>query len=238
MQPTLVPPTITPTLRLAPPAYCVRFQVEGAIAPQFSAHFSKRRHAETLAIVLRRQARILWVDVGQVDGGEALSETQPGLPRLLGVFEMAAALNTISTTLERWVRQGKIPPPIRFLEARYGWLAEDLDAARASTGRATGREDTVCRHCQRVRANRPRGLCWACYYKSGVKDQYCSTSKFARRGVEDCYGAVLLPLEPTQAQPGSPEKVAVLEERARLRQALWHPGDAPMDTESRTLGIR
>ena len=34
---------------------------------------------------------------------------------------------------------------------------------------------------------------------------------------------------PTQAPPGSPEKVAVLEERARLRQSLWHPEDAPMD---------
>jgi hypothetical protein len=28
--------------------------------------------------------------------------------------------------------------------------------------------------------------------------------------------------------PGTPEKVAVLRERARLRQALWHPLDAAL----------
>ena len=32
--------------------------------------------------------------------------------------------------------------------------------------------------------------------------------------------------EPTNARPGTPEKVAVLEARARLRQCLWHPCDA------------
>ena len=36
-----------------------------------------------------------------------------------------------------------------------------------------------------------------------------------------------LPLPaPTRALPGTPEKVAVLRERARRRQALWHPLDA------------
>lgn len=63
-----------------------------------------------------------------------------------------------------------------------------------------------------------------------------STSKFARRGVCDFNGRARLP-EPTQAPPGSPEKVAVLERRARLGQALWHPCDAPMDVESRRLGV-
>lgn len=32
--------------------------------------------------------------------------------------------------------------------------------------------------------------------------------------------------EPTEARPGSPEKVAILEERQRLGQRLWHPSDA------------
>lgn len=96
----------------------------------------------------------------------------------------------------------------------------------------------LCRHCHRVRPNRPRGLCWSCYYTPGVRDQYPSTSKFARRGVDDFNGRVKPPPLPTRAAPGTPEKVAVLEERARLRMALWHPGDAPMDVESRRLGIR
>src|ERR1700738_3096062 len=100
------------------------------------------------------------------------------------------------------------------------------------------REDRImlCRHCQRVKSNRPRGLCWSCYYAPGVRDLYPSTSKFARRGVGGGNVQVVLPPTPTWAAPGTPEKVAILEERARQRLALWHPADAPMDRESRKLG--
>jgi hypothetical protein len=95
----------------------------------------------------------------------------------------------------------------------------------------------LCRHCSRVRSNRPRGLCWSCYYRPGVRDQFPSTSKFARRGVVDFNGRAAPAAFPTAAPPGSPQKVAVLEERARLGLALWHPYDAPMDVESRRLGV-
>jgi hypothetical protein len=37
-----------------------------------------------------------------------------------------------------------------------------------------------------------------------------------------------LPAAPTRCLPGTPEKIAVLRERARLRQALWHPLDATL----------
>lgn len=97
--------------------------------------------------------------------------------------------------------------------------------------------DTLCRHCQRVRSNRPRGLCWSCYYTPGVREQYPSTSKFARRGVSDFNGHIQLADEPTAALPGTAEKVAILEQRARLGVSLWHPLDAPMDVESRALGV-
>jgi hypothetical protein len=89
-----------------------------------------------------------------------------------------------------------------------------------------------CRHCGHPRVNRPRGLCWSCYYKPGVRDCYPSTSKFARRGVTDFNGRFVLPPTPTRALPGSPEKVAVLEQRARLGQALWHPDDARFDPDA------
>jgi len=95
-----------------------------------------------------------------------------------------------------------------------------------------------CRHCRRVRVNRPRGLCWSCYYTPGLRDLYPSTSKFARHGIGDFLGPVKRPIMPTPARPGSPEKVAILEERARLHQELWHPFDAPLDRESRLVGIR
>jgi hypothetical protein len=88
----------------------------------------------------------------------------------------------------------------------------------------------LCRHCQKVKSNRPRGLCWSCYYTPGVRDLYPSTSKFARRGVQDFNGKTRLPAEPTNALPGTPEKVAVLEMRARLGVSLWHPLDARLET--------
>src|SRR6516162_560033 len=86
----------------------------------------------------------------------------------------------------------------------------------------------LCRHCHGKKANRPRGLCWTCYYRPGVRDRYPSTSKFGRREIDDFYGWPIDPPEPTAAPPGSPEKVAVLENRARQRVSLWHPKDAPM----------
>ena len=93
-----------------------------------------------------------------------------------------------------------------------------------------------CRHCGKARVNRPRGLCWSCYYRPGVRDLYPSTSKFARRGVRDFNGRVALPPMPTKAMPGTPAKVAVLEERARLGQALWHPLDARFNPDAEPEG--
>ena len=83
-----------------------------------------------------------------------------------------------------------------------------------------------CRHCGRPRVNRPRGLCWTCYYQPEIRARYPSTSKFGRRGLDDFYGCGKPPASPTMAQPGTAAKVAILEQRARLRQQLWHPQDA------------
>ncbi len=84
----------------------------------------------------------------------------------------------------------------------------------------------ICRHCNQSKVNRPRGLCWSCYYKPGVRDQYPSTSKYARRGVGNFCGTPPVPTDATVAAPGSAEKIAILAERARLKQSLWHPNDA------------
>lgn len=84
-----------------------------------------------------------------------------------------------------------------------------------------------CRHCQAKPANRHRGLCAACYYLPGVREQYPSTSRRAgAHCVKDglAVGRSLPPL-PTTELPGTPGRVAVLEERARLGQYLHHPDD-------------
>ena len=84
----------------------------------------------------------------------------------------------------------------------------------------------LCRHCQKVKPNRPRGLCWSCYYTPGVRDQYPSTSKFARRGVGNFCGTAPLPEAATDAAPGTEAKIMILMERAAKRQALFHPDDS------------
>ena len=93
----------------------------------------------------------------------------------------------------------------------------------------------ICRHCSKCKVNRPRGLCWSCYYTPGVKELYPSTSKYARRGVGNFSGNAPLPDAPTTAGPGTPEKLAVLEQRAKMKQALFHPADAKFEGDSRPL---
>ncbi len=84
----------------------------------------------------------------------------------------------------------------------------------------------MCVHCGKKPGGRPRGLCWSCYYTPEIVALYPSQSKFARRGVPECFCDKGLAPRPTSAMPGSPEKEAVLGERARLGYALWHPMDA------------
>jgi hypothetical protein len=86
--------------------------------------------------------------------------------------------------------------------------------------------DRVCRHCLKVPPNRPKGLCWNCYYTPGVRELYPSTSKFGRRSAGSQGNARgRLPDVPTNALPGTPEKIAVLTERARAGCTLFHPLD-------------
>jgi hypothetical protein len=89
----------------------------------------------------------------------------------------------------------------------------------------------LCRHCGAVPSSRPRGLCWSCYYRPGVRDRYPSTSKFGRRGLGNFHGQVEVLPPPTSAPPGSAEKVTVLEQRVMHRQSLWNPLDAPLGAE-------
>ena len=49
----------------------------------------------------------------------------------------------------------------------------------------------ICRHCQRNKAIRPRGLCWKCYYAPGVRDQYAPLTPA---------GSYALRREPTEAE--------------------------------------
>lgn len=91
----------------------------------------------------------------------------------------------------------------------------------------------TCRHCGTPRPTRPRGLCWGCYYAPGVRELYPSASRYARRGVGNVAGPLPLPPAPTAAAPGTPEKVAVMGQRARDGFALFHPADARHEGDPR-----
>ena len=82
-----------------------------------------------------------------------------------------------------------------------------------------------CRHCRRRVANpQKRGLCWTCYNTPGLRDQYPSTSKYARRGTgrdDDRADPA-----PTATLPGTPERIEALAARAAAGERLFHPDDA------------
>jgi hypothetical protein len=86
----------------------------------------------------------------------------------------------------------------------------------------------LCRHCQQANISRPRRLCWSCYYTPGIRDLYPTTSKFGRRGPGNFFGQAPMPPFPTSAMPGTPEKIALLMQRAQQRQQLFHPLDGAM----------
>jgi hypothetical protein len=89
----------------------------------------------------------------------------------------------------------------------------------------------LCRHCCRVPANRPRGLCWSCFYKPGVRDQYppvklCGWHDDELNWRMYSSGHAEAPIA---AEPGTEAKIQMLAARVKARQELHHPGDFRRD---------
>ena len=82
----------------------------------------------------------------------------------------------------------------------------------------------TCQRCGK-KANRPRRLCWHCYYAPGVREQYTSGSKYSRRGIPSS-GSARLSRIPTRHRPGTAEKVDVMVARAEAGESVFHPDDA------------
>lgn len=83
----------------------------------------------------------------------------------------------------------------------------------------------TCRNCGHPNVNRPRGLCWKCWHNVLIREQYASKNATFNR-VGGNVGYTVAPAAfPTYSKPGSEGKIAVMEERARLGQCLWHPDD-------------
>jgi hypothetical protein len=99
---------------------------------------------------------------------------------------------------------------------------------------------TRCRHCRRRKRCRPRGLCFTCHRRPEVRAKYPVGSAaganaiYAKRAEPDTNRQKPLPAEPTDAPPGSEEKMQVMRERLRAGFQLHHPGDR-REVEAGTL---
>lgn len=89
-----------------------------------------------------------------------------------------------------------------------------------------------CRHCKAVRRVKGRGLCFRCYTTPSILKKYRAANR-GRAGQSPVAVHVVDPLPapgPTQAVPGTEEKIRVLEARVAAGQELHHPNDARLPT--------
>ncbi|OWK37554.1 hypothetical protein [Fimbriiglobus ruber] len=100
----------------------------------------------------------------------------------------------------------------------------------AAAGESPHREKRsrgLCRHCGVKPVNRPRRLCWGCYYTPEIKALYKPLGTHAgRRDIGRGEHPRPLPADPCPHQPGTAGKIAELIRRAEAGEGLWHPGDA------------
>lgn len=83
----------------------------------------------------------------------------------------------------------------------------------------------LCQHCDRRPISRSRNLCWSCFYSPGVKERYPPLPRTCRGPGN---GRRRLPCEPTDAIPGTPEKIRVLMERVARGEELFHEHDVEL----------
>jgi hypothetical protein len=65
----------------------------------------------------------------------------------------------------------------------------------------------LCRHCVKRKANRPRGMCWACYYTPGVREMYEPQSAAGRAGARGHREPTMAEVEATIAEQSKPENL-------------------------------
>ena len=89
-----------------------------------------------------------------------------------------------------------------------------------------------CQHCQERPGRHKMRLCWRCYHTPGVRDLYREREDLSTAGGDGAWEFTELPLppEPTDAVPGSPEKLAVMQWRDEHGYQPHHPADNRPDS--------
>lgn len=84
-----------------------------------------------------------------------------------------------------------------------------------------------CKHCQKLRRHAARHLCRGCADQPHIRERYPPIKSTMRNTTISLATPSQLP-EPTNALPGSEEKIQVLIRRVADGVCLWHPRDARM----------
>lgn len=80
-----------------------------------------------------------------------------------------------------------------------------------------------CIHCRRCKI-RYRGLCWGCGKNPALFDLY--PRKLSVLSRHEPHGPVpKMPENPTDARPGSEQKIQVMNQRFARGEAVFHPDD-------------
>jgi len=83
-----------------------------------------------------------------------------------------------------------------------------------------------CRHCRSRYQSRPGRLCRTCYDQPDVREHYLAGCVRACVSPTPTSSLSPRPAHPTAALPGTPEKMAVMAQRALQGASLFHPDDA------------
>ena len=79
---------------------------------------------------------------------------------------------------------------------------------------------SLCRHCEKRQIDRARALCSTCYCNSDIRNLYPPAMRsLAKR--DTSYQSV-----PTEALPGTADKMLVMQDRASHGVDIFHPKDA------------
>lgn len=89
----------------------------------------------------------------------------------------------------------------------------------------------MCIHCKERRSNRPRGLCFDCYYTDSIRGLYPSKRPWIEcmGETEEDFADFPLPDAPTRALPGSKAKQYIMRARWRRGMHPHHPLDPKHD---------
>jgi hypothetical protein len=112
------------------------------------------------------------------------------------------------------------------------------------------RRSVCCRECREEATARARNLCWRCYTVPSILAKYPSTRSAGNTNSYEGPRArpgrrYAVPASPTDAQPGSREKIVVMQARLEAGEQLHHPLDRRCMVvgeerclHSRSLGLR